>query len=222
MTEENNTAPKGKVPRYGFAIPSTFKGYEDIGYNAAKFVNEGASVIFAALAERGEDFLAKDGLSQECKDGLMAGFMLRKVEISKPYWMRLEGLDNYSDRRDTPPPKGEKGWVRFDIQTALGYTTHEYGKLKEQQPNLKERIGALRKEASQYGSNTMKRLERMAKAMQEKASGGRAAAKTFSQTLDEFFGSLPKKSAAAATRGDTSAIDAAVLKRKIAAFKSAK
>ncbi len=221
MTEENKGEAK-VVAMKSITIPGQFKSAKDIGYQAARVANEAWSSIFAALTALGVDLLAKDGIPDDIDEELRAGMLLRKHEITKPYWARLEGRDNYVHvQAEDPKPtkKDADKWERFDIQTALAVTSHELGKMKESAPNRRERILALRKDASKYVSNTFKRMRQAAA---KEAAGGRTAARLFSVVLDEFLKSLPKKNKAAAARDDASAMDEAVLKRKIAAFISTK
>lgn len=233
-TNETNTAaettvigPKGKAhkapPKPSFTLPSEFKSWEDFGYQGAKLANEAGSAWLAALTARGVDILGD--VPEDVMAGMKSGMVQRKAEITPVYWLKREGRDTYgNDKRTTAPSKAERDdWQEFSVAMAMSYSTHQVGQLGKDQPNLKERVVAIRSDVSDYVGNTLRRLKRMAKEAQDGGkAGGRGSNKAIKEVLDTFFKALPDRNKKAGERQDPTAMDPTLLKKKIAAFYAAK
>lgn len=202
-----------------FTMPTTFKSLSDIGYQAARYQDTG-SLLIKALVE--QDIGWPDKVSDDNMALLRSGVALRKAEITPDQWYKVEGK-NYIGPATEAPPKGDrKDWLLFNNALASGYTPHQLGELKESDPALHKLVSERRAEISKYVSNCIGRLKAMTKAMQT-GERARGATMLIKDKVDKFFKDLMQSNKLARdNRGDPTAFDDDLLKRKIAAFHAAK
>lgn len=215
--------PDVTVTSNTFTMPTTFRTVSEIGYNAAKYV-DGGSILARALLDANIGW--PDNMSDDNMALLKSGIVLRKNEITKPTWYKVEGRNLV--QLDAAPSDAELKaapgtFLRMDVNYATGFTPHQLGSIKDSHPAEHEAVVKLRKAVSKYVSQVVARLKLMTTAMADADASGeskrRGANKSMRDRLTEFFEGLRKSNKTARnTRKDPTAFPDDVLDRKIAAF----
>ena len=130
---------------------------------------------FCQYADRATDIVARarlnipgfpDAMSDDVIAQFKAGAALRKRELPEEIRYSKEGADRY-----VPDENG--GFVmNYDI--AMGYTSHEFGQLKAEYPNLHAMVKTIREAVTKYTSKRLANLKAMAKAQEPAAARGQA------------------------------------------------
>lgn len=141
-----------------------------------------------------------DDVPSEVRADLYAGFQLRKHELTGSKFYKVGEAGTLIPLAD---PKGQTNIVELTINSAMSYSSQEFGKLRETDPARHEKIGVLRTAFSTYASNNMKALR---KAMHDVLNGGkpreRAANKGFVEAMQKVFEAYEKRVKTAKERGD--------------------
>jgi hypothetical protein len=144
------------------------------------------------------------GLTDEAKVDIKAGFLLRHAERAKPVQYLKEGADTYT-KIDRPLKDGEVGLL-MTVELATGYTTHDFGKLKAETPNYHGLIKATRDASGKYESNKFKRLEAdIAYLMANGGARPRNPNKAWSEAAAKLVEALIGKAIKSRAKGDDTA-----------------
>jgi hypothetical protein len=181
------------------AIKNATQGPKQFGYGFAAIAGEAQSMA-AKAAKIIPGF--PDSVAPETKAEVLAGFMLRRAEVQPVVKYIRDGHDGWKVM-DGPAPKGIEPH-EIGVAFAMAYTTHEFGALKKEQPNLHAIVGTIRKDASTYLSNTWARMVRDYKASLESKRGRGENASWFDFTKKTLTG-LETRAKNARAKGDTSA-----------------
>lgn len=132
------------------------------------------------------------GMSDEARDEVKAGFLMQYSELCKPVTYLKDGADTYTkvDR----PLEGDEVGMTMSIDLALGYTSHEFGKLKAEQPNYHAIVKESRDKANKYVSNKSRRLDRdLAEYAANGGSKPRRPNKDWQEAIDSAVETLAKR-----------------------------
>lgn len=184
------------VPANEFAIMNSTNS--NLAYQYAKTSDDGLDIA--------EELFNRypQGLTDEAKVDIKAGFLLRHAERTKPVQYLKEGADTYT-KINRPLKDGEVGLL-MTVELATGYTTHDFGKLKAETPNYHGLIKATRDAAGKYESNKFKRLEK--DIAQIAANGGSRPRKTnsaWNEAAAKVIEALATKATKVRPKGDDSA-----------------
>lgn len=190
-----------------------------LGYQTAVYADGGKSLAQHALTLIADP----ENVPEDDAKAIKEGILQRKSEITPAVWYRREGRDQYV-KLDSKPEEITADVLSLSVDYAFSYTGQEVGALKKEQPNLHGMVMEVRKAGSKYVSNVYAALLGMIRRAKQDAAGsnGRGATKSFYDKCEEVLAALLKSNAAAAKRGDSTALDPALLKRKIAAFHATK
>lgn len=142
-----------------------------------------------------------DEVTKETRAELYAGFQLRKHELTGEKLYKV--ADGHLIPVDDPTLPG---LVQFTINSAMSYTSSEFGKLRETDPAKHAVIKSLRDSFGTYASNALKDMQRLAKRMtQGNAPRARAVNKDFVDAVKAQFETLDKRVKTALARGDADA-----------------
>jgi len=198
------------------AVPAGIKSLQDAAYQQAKAGDTTESVARYVIS-REPSF--PDELSDEGKAELTAGYRLRYAEIrpAQVYYRVSDTLYVPAEQFKGDTDKAEK--VTITVSMAIGYTTHEFGKLADtHSPQFKGIVGAVREATSTYVSNRMADLKRAVNRIKnEGKTRTRAATPSFDQRVPDALKDLQAKCTTAHQRGDATA-DKAKLAKAIGAF----
>ncbi len=174
------------------ASPMSFK---DAGYKTA-LIGEGRASVARWVLEQCPDFLEQ--CPDEVKSDLLAGFQLRAHEL----W----GSVKYRTGDTGILLEDAEGNVELNVHVAMAYTGQAFGKLREENPALHEKVGIWRKKFQQYASNAMADLKGACK---KQLNAGkpreRASNKSFDEACKAVFDALEKRVKTAKSRGDDTA-----------------
>lgn len=162
-----------------------------------------------------------ESVSDEIKEQLYEGYRLRFNEINMPekyavvndHYLLIDGSN--------PDLENEREKVIIGVDYCYAYSQQQYGKLKNENPNLHALIKGWRDRTSSYCSNRLADLKRQARViMNEGKTRERTATIDFAQRVTETFKGdqgLVVKCKNAIARGDNTANEAK-LKTAIDAF----
>ena len=158
-----------------------------------------------------------DNISDEAMAEIKAGYHTEYSERHPAIKYKLDGKDTYiplpNDTNET------KNVVSIGVEYALALTTFQYGKLGEDQPNLKSIVSVIREGAKNAADQGLSRLKKTAVVKKEKA---RAPNASFMEFLNDakkgVIGKIEKRNKTARSKGDPTAIPDSVLKEAIKAF----
>ena len=191
-----------------------FKSLSDVAYQQAK-----TGEAFESQAQYAMDKIP--GFPEECPDEaraeLNAGYRQRKAELmGTTVYAVIDG--NYVLASEVPDHKGEK--IEVSVDTAMRYSTYEFGKLAETiSPQYKGIISKVRDDVSTYCSNKYKELVRQATSIKNKGkSRTRGATKTFDDAIKAVFDDYGKRVRNASKRGDPTASEKRFSEAKVAFF----
>lgn len=155
-----------------------------------------------------------DEITKETRAELYAGFQLRKHELVGEKLYKVVDGGNLIPVEDPTLP----GLVQFTINSAMSYTSSEFGKLRETDPAKHAVIKSLRDSFGTYASNALKDMQRLAKRLtQGDAPRARAVNKDFREAVKAQFETLDKRVKTALARGDADA-DPVKFRMAVAAF----
>jgi len=201
---------------YSFEITSL----KDGAYKQAVATDRMRSVARFVMAQS-KSF--PETVSDEIKEQLHEGYRLRFNEINPPEKYAVVN-DHYlliPADGSNPDLEKEREKVIIGVDYCYAYSQQQYGKLKNENPNLHALIKGWRDRTSSYCSNRLSDLKRQARTiMNEGKTRDRAATIDFAQRVTEAFKGdhgLIQKCKNAVARGDTTANEAR-LKTAIDAF----
>lgn len=136
-------------------------------------------------------------MSPETREELDNGYRLRfsQMEKNAPVTYAVIG-DNYIPLDTLSPDQQDKvkEKVEIGVSVACAYTTHEFGKMKNDRPQYHAVIGEWREKTSTYCSNRRKDLERQAyNIVNGSAKGKRKANLNFGESVDKVIDDLKTK-----------------------------
>ena len=144
-------------------------------------------------------------VSAEARDALYRGYRRRWAERNPVKVYAIIG-GNYT--LATPEILSNKKVEKIEIGVdyAFSFSTHEYGKLGQENPQLRKIVGDIRTSAQDYCSNRLGDLKRAAKKILNKAQGGvTRETKSFEESAKKVFSDWEKSVKTKASRGDASA-----------------
>lgn len=190
-----------------FVEPTSF---EDAGYKQAR-TGEASAGIAAWVLNRCPTFV--DDVPKEIKTSLYAGFQLRKHELTGDKFYKLGEGGAYIPLKDKPG-EGVQGVVCMTINTAMSYSSQEFGKMRESDPAKHAIIRPLRDAFSDYAGNCLRDLKA---AVRRKMTAGqprqRSANKSLHEALKAMFDVAEKRVKSAKDRSE---VDADPVKFKLA------
>ena len=95
--------------------------------------------------------------------------------------------------------------VNIGVEYAFSFSTHEYAKLTQENPNLRKLVQSIRESTQDYCSNRFNDLKRCAKKLLRKDNGTQRTALTFVESTKSSFDAMEKSVKTKASRGDTTA-----------------
>jgi TRAP-type C4-dicarboxylate transport system substrate-binding protein len=96
--------------------------------------------------------------------------------------------------------------IQVGAEFAFSFSTHEYGKLGQENPQLRKIVEKIRTDAQDYCSNRLGDLKRAARKILSKQNGGIAReTKSFEESAKKIFSDWEKSVKTKASRGDPSA-----------------
>jgi hypothetical protein len=162
-----------------------------------------------------------ESVSDEIKEQLYEGYRLRFNEVNKPETYAVVNDHYILIDGSNPDLEKEREKVVIGVDYCYAYSQQQYGKLKNENPNLHAVIKGWRDRTSSYCSNRLADLKRQARTiMNEGKTRDRAATIDFAQRITETFKGdqgLIVKCKNAFARGDATANEAR-LKTAIDAF----
>jgi len=192
---------------------SVISSLKDGAYQQATAHTRIRDVAFFAL-----DHIAgfPDAISDDAKSDLNAGYQLKFAEL-KPAKAYSVINSHYVLRTLEHGDNVEK--IELSVPYVMSFTAQEFGKLKNENPELHSLIKVLRDSVSTYCSNRRNDLVRMAKniiAEKEGKTKTRTANKDFAESVDAMFSNFDTKLKTAKSRGDVTADEQRFKKAKIA------
>ena len=174
---------------------------ENLGYTQA--------VSNDTLEDKAHEAITKiPGFPETCPDeskaALVSGYRKRYAEKnpSETYAV-IDG--NYV--LATPDMEKNKKVEKLEIgvEYAFSFTTHEYGKMTQENPALRKIIQGIREKTQDYCSNRFNDLKRAAKKILRKDSGVKREEKTFKESAEKVFDDWEKSVKTKSSRGDKTA-----------------
>ena len=184
----------------------------NLAYQYASTLDKGASIAELLYLR----YL--NGFTDEAKVDIKAGFLLRHAERTKPIQYLKDGADTYT-KIARPLQDGEVG-LQMTVQLATGYSTHEFGKLKAEQPKYHAIVKETRDAANVYTSNKFKRLEKdIAEIVANGGARPRNPNKAWSEAAAKLVEALISKAIKSRAKGDdTAPIDKAEFRAEVIAM----
>jgi hypothetical protein len=146
-----------------------------------------------------------DEIPSETKDALYKGYRRKFALIKGTELYAVIGdhlVKASDDQRENP--KVEK--IEIGVDYAFSYTSQEFGKLRNERPELHKVIGDVREKASTYCSNRLADLKRAVRKIKNAGKERqRVANKNFAEYVDKFFEDSLDRLKSASARGDTTA-----------------
>jgi hypothetical protein len=216
--------PKGKLLEKGeialamdsVAVKAIDKitSVRDLTYQHAKHESRGEG--FGAAAFRLIPGFPDD-ISDEVMAEVKAGYHQEYGERHPAVKYKLDGKDTYipltADTTET------ENVVSIGVEYALAFTTFAYGKLGEEQPNLKSIVAVIREGAKNAADQGFRRLKLSTATKKEKT---RAPNLSFMEFLKDaksgVIGKIEKRNKTARQKGDPTAVPDSIIKEAIKAF----
>ena len=95
--------------------------------------------------------------------------------------------------------------LEIGVEYAFSFTTHEYGKMTQENPALRKVVQGIREKTQDYCSNRFNDLKRAAKKILRKDSGVKREEKTFKESAEKVFDDWEKSVKTKSSRGDKTA-----------------
>lgn len=183
---------------------------KDLGYQFSKY-HDGIAT-FADAAKQLIPSIVDGEISDEQMAELKSGIELRYNDLHPAQIYMQEGADNY-----VPVDKAVDGknCVSIGVHQAMAYTSHEFGKLRKDTPNLHSIVGKVRDAFSQYASTKISRLIASCK---PKAERTRSVNLAFDEFVEKTKNTMFTRAKNAKAKGDTKAPTKEQLTRAWAAF----
>ena len=161
-----------------------------------------------------------ESVSPEAKDELYTGYRMKFNELkpAKTYAVINGNYLPIDSLAEKPSDKTET--VTVGVEYAFSFTNQEFGKLKQENPQLHALIKSVRDTCGTYCSNRLGDLKRMAKRI---LNNGKDRERTANKTFDEWVGEWMKDTAPtrlrnAINRGNNSDADAKRFNQAVVAF----
>jgi hypothetical protein len=198
-------ADKAKVAQAVSDALDGVKSVKDLGYRHAKHRDlDGA---FRAKFFQMVGTSDKEKVSDEAKEQMFAGYMMRFNENNPAVQYLLEGEDTYVPV--TGKVTDASKVMEVSIAYAMSFTTHEFGRLK---PGLKKIVSAWREKFSTYRSDRWNDLFKV------KTQRERGETKAFADRMKKLCDTTEKQNKVALKRGDPTAVGVEKLKSAWVAF----
>ena len=162
-----------------------------------------------SLEDRAQEAIAQiPGFPEECpsesKDALVAGYRRRYAEKHTAQVYAVIG-GNYVLATDEMLKNKKVEKVSIGVEYAFSFSTHEYAKLTQENPNLRKLVQSIRESTQDYCSNRFNDLKRCAKKLLRKDNGTQRTALSFVESTKASFDAMEKSVKTKASRGDASA-----------------
>lgn len=183
-------------------LNTEFNSLRDAAYNQA-VASDATRDITKYVMECVPNF--PESLPDEMKAELVDGYRLRFNENNPPIEYALIS-GNYLPVASLTeiPAKSER--VKIGVAVAFSYTQQQFGRLKEDNPNLHSVIKEWRDRANAYTNNKLKDLKAKAKAiLNEGKPRERSAVLDFNERVIKMLETLGDNCKTAQSRGDESA-----------------
>ena len=197
----------------------SFKSLKDGAYRQAS-----ATQTIESVARYCLDTVAgfPETISPEAKDELYNGYRMKFNELNPAQtYAVLNGVyANVEQLSEAPSDKTER--VTVGVEFAYSFTNQEFGKLKDENPQLHSLIKAVRDKCSTYCSNRLGDLKRTAKKLtNDGKERERVANKTFDEFVDDWLKNIaPTRLRNAVSRGNNSDLDVKRFNEAIVAFRT--
>ena len=169
---------------------------KDAGYQHARHLDRAAAYQRRVLELCG--VAGFDSVTAEQKAEIYSGFQMRFAENHPPVMYMLEGADTLVPVSGEVP-KG-RDTIRVDVHYAMSFTSHEFGQMGKDRPNLKAIIGEVRDAFSTYASGCWSALTK------KSVKRERGATLEFIARLKKVGETLEKQNKVALSKGDPSAV----------------
>ena len=140
----------------------------------------------------------------ECKDALVSGYRRRYAEKNPAQVYAVIG-GNYVLATEEMQKNKKVEKVSIGVEYAFSFSTHEYAKLTQENPNLRKLVQSIREATQDYCSNRFGDLKRCAKKLLRKDNGTQRQSLTFVDSVKKSLGDMEKSVKTKASRGDTTA-----------------
>jgi hypothetical protein len=183
------------------AVEVQFKDLEDLGYQQAGNYESTQNMAKFAMAQI-PDF--PESIDDEARSKLYSGYRRRYNQLN-PAVVYAVINDHYV--LATEEQKTQKiELVNIGVDYAFSFSSQEFGKLANTNPNLHEIIKKIRDKTGTYCSNRLNDLKREAKKiLNQGKERKRTANKNFNEYVDAFFTEAFDRLKSAKSRGDTTA-----------------
>ena len=174
---------------------------ENLGYTQA--------VSNDTLEEKAQEAMAKiPGFPEDCpeesKAALVSGYRKRYAERN-PGVMYAIIDGNYVLATPDMEKNKKVEKVLIGVEYAFSFSTHEYGKLTQENPALRKVVQGIREKPQDYCSNRFNDLKRAAKKLLRKDSDAKRTESTFKESADKVFEAWEKSVKTKSNRGDKTA-----------------
>ena len=197
----------------------SFKSLKDGAYRQAS-----ATQTIESVARYCLDTVAgfPETISPEAKDELYNGYRMKFNELNPAQtYAVLNGVyANVEQLSEAPSDKTER--VTVGVEFAYSFTNQEFGKLKDENPQLHSLIKTVRDKCSTYCSNRLGDLKRTAKKLtNDGKERERVANKTFDEFVDDWLKNIaPTRLRNAVSRGNNSDLDVKRFNEAVVAFRT--
>ena len=197
----------------------SFKSLKDGAYRQAS-----ATQTIESVARYCLDTVAgfPETISPEAKDELYNGYRMKFNELNPAQiYAVLNGVyANVEQLSEAPSDKTER--VTVGVEFAYSFTNQEFGKLKDENPQLHSLIKTVRDKCSTYCSNRLGDLKRTAKKLtNDGKERERVANKTFDEFVDDWLKNIaPTRLRNAVSRGNNSDLDIKRFNEAVVAFRT--
>jgi len=150
-----------------------------------------------------------ESMPDTTRDELREGFQLRKHEITPVQYFKMGDGGKYfpvTEAQYKARDTADTGYVAMSINTAMGYSSQEFGRMRTADPAHYELVKPHRDAFSTYASNKMTSLLREIRSIaSEGKTRERAVNKDWDEAVKTAFDTLEKRSKTLKQRGDTRA-----------------
>ena len=201
------------------ATAVSFKSLKDSAYRQAS-----ATQTIESVARYCLDTVAgfPETISPEAKDELYNGYRMKFNELNPAQiYAVLDGVyANVEQLSEAPTDKTER--VIVGVEFAYSFTNQEFGKLKDENPQLHSLIKTVRDKCSTYCSNRLGDLKRTAKKLtNDGKERERVANKTFDEFVDDWLKNIaPTRLRNAVSRRNNSDLDVKRFNEAVVAFRT--
>ena len=193
--------------------PEVVKDLESLGYQQAGNF-EASQVLVRFALDNIKGF--PDDVPSESRDTLYKGYRKRLNELNPAKTYAVIG-GHYVTPTSEQLTNNKVEKVVIGVEYAFSFTSQEFGKLAQQNPELHKLVKDIRERTSTYCSNRLADLKRAArKVLNAGKERKRVGNKNFSEFIDEFFTSAFDRLRTAKARGDQDADEARFTRAKVA------